>query len=143
VAVIVGGMFNAALAADQAIVSKRTIYPGQTISLHDLKAVELYRVPLIKYRFVENFNEIVGMVAAKTILPGHFIPVTAAKTAKLIKAGKKMRITLTSGGLNIVVTAVALSDAGAGEIVRFRNPSSGKVISGLVREDGSVVVQSL
>ena len=132
-----------AQAANQAIVAKRTIYPGQTIERTDLKAVVLVRKPLIRYRFVQNFDEVTGMTAAKTILPGRFIPLNAAKASMLIKAGSKIRIQLNSGSLNITVTAVALSDGGAGDEVKFRNPTSGKVFFGFVRADGTVEATSL
>ena len=145
VLIVLGLAFFAAAAhaAKQAIVTKCTIYPGQTIERSDLKAVVLVRKPLIRYRFVQNVEEVVGRTATKTILPGRFIAVTATKAASLIKAGAKTRIKLSSGSLSITLTAIALTDGGAGEEVKFRNPSSGKVFWGFVRSDGTVVAQTL
>jgi len=59
-----------AYAAKQAIVAKRTIYPGQIIERTNLQAVILRKKPLIRYRFVQEFNELIGKVASKTILAG-------------------------------------------------------------------------
>ena len=133
----------ASRAADYAIVAKRTIYPGQMIEPADLKSVKLVREPLIRYRFVTRADEIVGLQATRTILPGRFIKSGSAKPAPMVKAGMLKRVEFTSGSLAISLMCVALSDARAGDIVRMRNPSSGKIFSAQVRADGSLVTGAL
>ena len=132
-----------ALAADQAIVSKQTIYRGQVIERANLKAVKLVREPLIKYRFASRFDEILGQVAARTILAGRFIPLSSTKAPELVKAGAKKRVKYRAGGLMITLVSVALSDGSAGDYVKMRNPTTGKTFDGFVLDDGSIMAGDL
>ncbi len=130
-------------AAEFAVVAKRTIYPGQIIEEMDLKSVKLIRQPQISYRFVSNAQEIVGQQAKRTILPGRFIKIGSAQPAPLIKAGSLKRVQFSSGALAISLVCVALSDAAAGDTIRMRNPSSGKIFVARVRSDGSLITGAL
>ncbi|NKB54134.1 MAG: flagellar basal body P-ring formation protein FlgA [Rhizobiaceae bacterium] len=130
-------------AAEFAIVAKRTIYPGQVIEAIDLKSIKLIRQPQISYRFISNVSEIVGQQAKRTILPGRFIKVGSAQPAPLIKAGSLKRAQFSSGALAISLVCVALSDAAAGDTIRMRNPSSGKIFVAQVRSDGSLITGAL
>jgi len=128
------------MAAEFAIVTKRTLYPGQQISLADLKSVELVRKPSIQYRYVKNPQRIVGHLAKRTILAGRFIPVGSVKPAPIIKAGVPTRVEFRSGALSLSIRCVPLSDGISGQRVRFRNTSSGKIFTALIRKDGSAIV---
>ena len=132
-----------AIAAEYAIVTKRTIYPGQMIEDHDLKSVKLIREPQIRYRFVSKREQIVGLQAKRTILAGRFIRVDSAQPAPLIKAGALKRVRFLSGNLAISLMGVALSDASSGETIRVRNPSSGKIFFAEVKPDGTLVASAL
>lgn len=128
-----------AFAEGQVVVSKRTIYPGQPIERSDLKIVELIRPVQVRYRVVRQMDEIVGLVAARTILAGRYIPANAGRPASIIKAGEPAKVLFKSGTLAISTTAVPLSDAAIGDRVRLRNPSSGKTYHGIVLRDGTVL----
>ena len=134
---------GAAAAAEYAVVAKRTIYPGQMIEAVDLTSIKLIRQPLINYRFVTRQEEIVGMQARRTILKGRFIRAGSAEPAPLVKAGSHKRVEFRNGGLAISLVGVALSDAGAGDLIRMRNPTSGKIFSAQVLEDGTIVTGAL
>jgi flagella basal body P-ring formation protein FlgA len=134
---------TSASAADYAIVSKRTIYPGQMIEDHDLKSIKLIREPQIRYRFVSLREQIVGLQAKRTILAGRFIRVDSVQPAPLVKAGALKRVRFASGNLAISLMGVALSDASSGETIRVRNPSSGKIFFAEVRADGSLIAGAL
>ena len=134
---------TSAIAAEYAIVSKRTIYPGQMIEDHDLKSVKLIREPQIRYRFVSKREQIVGLQAKRTILAGRFIRIDSAQPAPLVKAGALKRVRFLNGSLAISLMGVALSDASSGETIRVRNPSSGKIFFAEVRPDGSLVAGAL
>ena len=134
---------TSAMAAEYAIVAKRTIYPGQMIEDHDLKSVKLIREPQIRYRFVSKREQIVGLQAKRTILAGRFIRIDSAQPAPLVKAGALKRVRFSSGNLAISLMGVALSDASSGETIRVRNPSSGKIFFAEVRPDGSLIAGAL
>ncbi|MEP1206297.1 MAG: flagellar basal body P-ring formation chaperone FlgA [Rhizobiaceae bacterium] len=147
IAILLCGGFLAltisAQAAEFAIVAKRTIYPGQIIDAADLKSVKLIRQPQIRYRFVSQARQIIGQQAKRTILPGRFIRIGSAQPAPLVKAGMHKRVQFTNGALAISIVCVALSDASAGDTIRMRNPSSGKIFSAEVQADGSLITGAL
>ena len=121
-----------------AIVTKATVYPGQRLTAGDLTVVALVKAPTIRYRFVSELDQVVGLVATRTLLPGRFIPLKSLRMAPVLKAGRRTRMELRSKGLAIGVTVVALSDLSSGQRGQFRNPASGKILTGVVRADGSV-----
>ena len=141
--VVLIGINSTAGAAEFAVVSKRTIYPGQIIDAIDLKSVELIRKPLIKYKFVTQPQQLIGLQAKRTILPGRFIRVGSAEMAPLVKAGSLNRVQFRSGVLAISLVCVALTDAAAGDAVRMRNPTSGKIFTAQVQEDGTIITGAL
>lgn len=131
------------VAEQVAVVSTRTIFPGEEIEAADLKSVDLIRQPQIRYRFVTDFGELIGMVATRTILPGRFIRSGSTRLPHLIKAGAVTKVTYSNGSLTIVMECIALSNASAGDTIRLRNQSSGKILNGTVRADATVRVTTL
>ncbi|MEM8748807.1 MAG: flagellar basal body P-ring formation chaperone FlgA [Pseudomonadota bacterium] len=129
--------------AEQAIVSTRTVYPGQTIEAVDLKAVILTKPPRIRYAFVTKHENAIGKIAVRTILPGRFIATTSLKVAPVVRAGEPVRVRLRNAGLQIEVLAMALADGAAGETIRLRNPASGKVFAAKLHADGSAEVEQI
>ena len=51
-----------------------------------------------------------------------------------------MQVYFIAGQLTISATAVTLQSGAAGDLVKVRNPDSGKVFSGTVMADGTVRV---
>jgi len=137
------GNYSVVFAEKFAVISKRTIYPGQIINLEDLKSVRLIREPTISYHFASKPEEIVGTLAKRTILPERFIPLGSIQAAPTIKAGTPTRVAFQSGGLSISVVCVPLTDGVSGEFIRFRNPSSGKIITAEISADGSAIARKL
>jgi len=133
-----------AFAVERVVVSTRTIYPGQMIESQDLKIVVVRNPNKVRYAVVRNPQMLIGKIAARTILPGHYIPVAAStQKPKLIKAGKPTRVRLLVGSLAITMISLPLSDGSVGQSIRLRNPASGKIFSGIVMQDGSVQVGAL
>ena len=125
-------------AAEQAIVTNRTVYPGQQIDESMLRVIDLRPGSVAPYAFVSTVDGIVGKVPSRTILPKRYIPVGSVREPSIIKVGQAVRTFYQSGGLSISAVFVALSEGAAGDAIRLRNPSSGKFIVGTVRRDGSV-----
>lgn len=134
---------NSSLAADRAVVSKRTIYPGQLIDAQDLKIVLLTKQPRVVYRFATNETQIAGLEAAKTILAGRFIPLNAARPPALVNAGSHIWVQLKQGALSIRILCVALVGGGVGDRIKLRNESSGKMFLGLIQPNGTVVASTI
>ncbi len=136
---------TAVSAAEGTLVPTRVIYPGETVDAGALDTV------MLKTRRQQNAfggavaidpAQVEGKVARRTLLPGRPIPVSALREAWLVEQGRPVEAVFRAGVLSISATAVALQSGAAGDLVRLRNADSGKVFSGTVLDDGTVLVGS-
>ena len=118
---------------------KAIIYPGDVISETMLTDAPL-SPPSYGGPVALAVEDVVGMVAARTLLPGHSIPISALSPPKAVRAGNKVMLVYVDGGLTITASGAALQDGFVGQSVKVRNEDSGVTLSGRVRSDGSVLV---
>lgn len=116
------------------------IYPGQTVR------PEMLSVRMTTARLpggvVVSFDEAIGKSARATLAPGRLIPLAALGEAELVRPGAQVSLLFREGGLDIRAAGVALQRGSAGERIRARNAATGVIVSGTLREDGAVVVES-
>lgn len=85
-------------------------------------------------------EDIVGMMAARTLLPGLSIPMSALRPPRVVRAGAAVSMIYIDGGLVITAAGDALQDGVVGQTVKLRNEDSGVTVTGRVRADGTVLV---
>lgn len=139
-----GGMFlalGAPAAAEEmhAPSPKHVIYPGDVIT-QDM----LVETPIAAQGrsgpVALAAEDIVGMMAARTLLPGLSIPMSALSPPRVVRAGAAAPMIYIDGGLTITAPGDALQDGVVGQMVKLRNEDSGVTVTGRVRADGSVLV---
>lgn len=128
---------------EQIVIVTGVIYPGQEITPEVAKEVTLVRPLRSRAQVARTASEIIGKVAQRTILPRRAIPVGALRDPFLVEAGEPVRTVYSNGGLSIVMTGVALVSGALGSTVRVRNPDSGRIVTGTVRPNGTVLVDPL
>jgi len=131
---------SASLADEVVLVPSRVIYPGETIGMAALKEVTLLPGRQAPEGVAILAEQLDGKIARRTLLPGRYIAGSAVRNAHLVEQGASVQAIFTSGGLTISATAVTLQPGGAGDQVRVRNIDSGKIFTGTVMADGSVLV---
>lgn len=131
-----------AAADDVVLVPNRVIYPGETVALAALKEVTLAPGRHKPDAVATTEQELTGKVAKRTLLPGHYIPVSALREAWLVEQGASVQVYFVAGALTISATAVTLQPGAAGDLVKVRNIDSGKIFSGTVMADGTIQVGS-
>lgn len=131
---------TAVLGAEQVAVVTGVIYPGQTITEDKIRIAQLRRTLSASANVARTSTDLVGQVARRTILPDRLIDLSAVRQANLVEVGKPVRVNYRSGALSISMTAVSLTAGAAGEIIKLRNATSGKVFAGVVMDDGTVWV---
>lgn len=144
VAAVLGwtGVATAAENPDVAITVNRVIYPGQTVTADAIVETPM-RAPLdAKLQVVRDAASVVGMVAARTILPKRLISLNALRAAYAVEVGEPTTVYYRNGSLTIAMDAVALQSAGYGDTIRVRNVRSGRTITGTVMPDGTVSVEA-
>ncbi|WP_367718170.1 flagellar basal body P-ring formation chaperone FlgA [Nitratireductor sp. GISD-1A_MAKvit] len=129
-----------ALAQEQAVVSTRVIYPGETISVDALDEILLRRPPRGNTAIARMLEDIDGKVARRTLLPGRLIPISYVREAHLVETGSPVTVTFAEGALTISLRAVPLQAGAAGDMIRLRNTESGRTFMGIVLADGTVRV---
>ncbi|APH73627.1 flagella basal body P-ring formation protein FlgA [Aquibium oceanicum] len=132
-----------AAAQEMAVIPKRVIYPGETIEVAALSEVPLRRSSRITTSIAMYVDQIDGMVAKRTLLPGKLIPLSSVREAYLVEAGAPVRVNYVEGSLQISTVGVPLQPGAAGDVVRVRNSESGAVLTGTVMVDGTIRVGGL
>ncbi|MEZ5811874.1 MAG: flagellar basal body P-ring formation chaperone FlgA [Rhizobiaceae bacterium] len=125
----------------QIVVVTSVIYPGQEIEPGMIREVRLKRPLRASQRIVLDTAEIVGKVAQRTLLPRRAIPVAALREPFAVEAGEPTRASYVSGGLLISTMVVPLVDGSIDDMIRVRNPESGRVFTARVLADGTVMVE--
>jgi flagellar basal body P-ring formation protein FlgA len=130
-----------ALAQNTAVIPKQVIYPGEIISSTQVDVVAVTN-PNLAGGYARTKEEVVGMVAKRTLLPGRTIPVNGLREAFAVKRGTSVRLTFSIGNMLISASGTPLTDASVGEIVKVRHIDSGSIVSGTVMADGTVQVMA-
>lgn len=127
--------------ADEVAIANSVIYPGQRIESGNIRVIKTKQSAPAEMRVARSAAEIVGLVAAHTILPNRMISLDAVREADVVEPGKEVRAIYRSGSLSIVLRATALTAGAPGDIIKLRNTKSGRTFDGFVAADGSVVVK--
>lgn len=124
-----------------AVVPTRTIYPGEEIRGGSVDEVAVTN-PNLSGEYARKADEVVGMVAKRTLLPGRTIPPSALREAYAVKRGTPVRLTFTIGTMTLSASGAPLENAAIGDVIKVRNTDSGVTVSGTVMADGSVRVMA-
>ena len=124
----------------EVVVASRDIPRGRPIGPYD---VEFRSEPIdpAKQGLMLAPDEVIGLVARKTIFPGQ--PLTSRNTQLpiVIRRNQLVSVEIKAGALLARSQAVALMDASVGDFVRCKNIQSKQEIQGVVRRDGVVEVR--
>lgn len=125
--------------AGTAVVSDRTIYPGEEILAESVREVDVIN-PNLRPGYAEVISEVVGKVTTRTLLPGRTIPVAALRDSWAVERGKSVQLIFSGKGLTITAMGTPLENAAIGDFIRVRNVETGVIISGTVMDNGSIRV---
>ncbi|MEM1391342.1 MAG: flagellar basal body P-ring formation chaperone FlgA [Pseudomonadota bacterium] len=84
---------------------------------------------------------LLGMAAKRTIYPGQAITPGNIKPADIIRRNQIVTVKYIREGLEITTTARAMDSAGAQASVSVLNLQSKQIVSGIVQNEGWVLVQ--
>lgn len=115
------------------------IYPRETVRAD---MVEARLAEALPGGVARSFDEAIGKAARATLLPGRLIPLAALGEPEVVKNGGAVTLAFRADGMEIRAAGVALQAGAAGERIRVRNASTGVVVSGLLRDDGLVMVEA-
>ncbi|MDQ1473607.1 MAG: flagellar basal body P-ring formation protein FlgA [Bryobacterales bacterium] len=73
-----------------------------------------------------RFEDVIGRIPKRTVKAGALIPLSALEKAPDVRRGDAVQVQVVSGSARLQLRAVAERDGRSGEVLEFRNPSSGK-----------------
>jgi flagella basal body P-ring formation protein FlgA len=89
---------------------------------------------------VANADAWVGQTASRQLMAGQALRQTMIKAPSLFKAGAQVRVMAQGPGYAVTSAGEALTAGSAGQTVRVRM-DNGRVITGIVEEDGTVAIR--
>src|SRR5271165_3082525 len=129
-----------------------TVERRALVATEPIAAGEILSAAKIALRVVEQFpvaspaadsiSQAVGKTAARTILAGQRIEYSALKVTLEVVSGQTVRVEVVEGLAVLTLDAVAESSGRKGDLVKLRNPSSGRTFRGTVEDKGKVTVRS-
>lgn len=124
----------------EVIVAATQITRGQPLGAGHLR-VERHGLSNLPPGAYQHMDEVVGLVARTTILPGQVVTQRRVEQRTLVRRRQLVNVESRSGGLRITTEARALSDGKAGDVIELMNTNSQQVFQGVVLSDGRVAVQ--
>jgi flagellar basal body P-ring formation protein FlgA len=122
-----------------AMVPKAIIYPGETVAAEQVRRVEVTN-PNLRGGYAQGFNQVVGMVTTRTLLPDHAIYVNDLREPFAVSRGSQVKLLYDAGNLQITALGLPLQDGGIGDVIRVRNSDSGLTVTGTIVGKGLVQV---
>lgn len=122
-----------------AVIPTQIIYPGDTVDAGFLKTVEVTN-KRIRRDYASSVDQVAGMVARRTLLPGRVIPVSSVREPYVVERGSTVTMVYSKDGLTITAPGSPLKPGSIGDLVRVRNLNTGVMVSGTVMADGTVRV---
>lgn len=130
-----------AVALVEVPVTARSVPRGTVISQRDLVWREVPASDLRRSE-IREMAEIVGQAARRRLRADDTLSTSDIEAPVLVERNSQVVLRLQTAQMSLSVKGRALADGAAGETVRVLNSASKRTIEGVVRDDGSVAVQS-
>jgi flagella basal body P-ring formation protein FlgA len=121
------------------VVAARQLPRDAMISASDLQLIERDVAPL-NGQFLTTVDEAVGLSARRPVTAGAVLSRDQLLQPLLIRRGDAVTIRAESGGLNVNMPGVAMTDGRRGESIRVRNSNSARMVDAQVVDAGVVSV---
>jgi flagella basal body P-ring formation protein FlgA len=87
-----------------------------------------------------SVKDLGGMMVTRTIGSGEAVNLNWIKKPELVKRGQMVRVGVTGNGINISGQAKAIESGGAGDQIKVLFADTKKVVSGVIKNDGTIEV---
>lgn len=124
---------------DDVLWLKNPIARGQNIDENDVIAKKMNVSKLIKGYFI-HFDQLKSLQTKRALKANSILTPNQFKARNLVKTGQLVTVILKTNNLNIKTSATALQSASKGKLVKVRNNSTLKILSGIVTAEGTVQV---
>lgn len=120
------------------VVAAKPLQQGQTLTHADVN-VQLSDVTQLPAGITKDIEQVLGKTLTGSMAPGQPVRAELLRAPLLIKSGQTVKLIVQGGTFQVSAEGKALGNAATGQVVSVRT-ASGKVVSGVVKGDGSVEV---
>ncbi len=106
----------------------------------DLFAVKRMDVTTLREQPITSINDILGLRAKRNLKLGQILTSKAVELIPDVEPGREVAIVYTDGLCRISATGVVMQEGMAGDYIKVKNKSSGKVVIARVVDPGAVAV---
>ena len=119
------------------LIAKRSLQRGQILHLEDVEYAQ-QDTSILPRNHITEADDVVGMELKHQLSPGRTVTANMLTRPDTIKKGQQVTIYSRSGGLLVSSVGIAMANGAEGARVKVKNPSSRRIIEGIVRADGNV-----
>ncbi len=127
-------------AYESVIVLTRPVQRGELITRQYL-AIEKKDVSGTRGDFVTEIEQIENKEATRNLPAGAILGVKSVVEPPLIKRKDKVIISTGESSISVQMNGIALMDGAKGQVIKVKNESSGRIISGTVIESGLILIK--
>lgn len=120
------------------VIAAKPLAQGQYLAPSDL-TTQLTDLTQLPQGVVTDPEQVIGKTLSGSLPAGQAIRADLLRSPLLIKTGQMVKLVAQGGSFQVSSDGKALSNGGPGQTISVRT-SSGKVVSGVVKTDGSVEV---
>lgn len=120
------------------VVLNRAVAAGEVLSTADVQLVEVAN-PALAQNVLADLSQAIGHTMRSGAPAGAWLRGFMVRMPFLVRANQRVRVLAQGDGFDVVADGTAIANAALGESVSVRM-ASGRVVRGVVAEDGSVAV---
>jgi flagella basal body P-ring formation protein FlgA len=125
---------------DRVVISRGFIPRGTVLTREHLTIAER-EINAASQGYLKDMDAALGMKLKHPIREGLVITPVMLERPALVKRGDEVTILSRSNSLEVRMKGSALANGAEGDRIRVRNLNSSRIVEGVVRADGAVVVQ--
>lgn len=124
---------------DEVVVSSAPLARHETIQNRDIR-LERRDVSSIAGRPFTRLEEVAGLQAARAIDVNEILTQKALERPTLMRRGSAVTLVYETGALRVEAPGLAVEGGKAGDVIQVKNPTSGKLLRGVVLDERTVRV---
>ena len=114
----------------------QTVYPGQSVDASMLSWQMWTGDPRHLHGMARNFEDLLGLVARRTLLPGKPIHLSSMRRPNAVRHGQLVTLIFSGHAISIQGRGIALKSGRIGDWVEVRNIDSGRSVFGQIESGG-------
>lgn len=135
-----GWKYNVAVRPDVSVpvVMPKSLITRDTVITADDLQLKKFNISNLREGLMTNMDEAIGLTSKRALQPGK--PITRSELVQpvLVKRDQPVMIVSHTAGITASMPGVALKNGRKGDVIKVRNSSSQRIISGVVDDTGVV-----